>query len=462
MRIRLALASAALGAGIISLACGDPTGSANPPAAVGPTPATGDPSDYVATPAGWVHRSCVYEVPDGAVVDRNGIVHVAGAVTRALPPCQFPTRQALRGGPLVRPDGQSSKPTNNGWMEYAYTTIPTTNFFKRLDANWTVPAAPLTRYTGSNQVYFSFPGTENGSYIIQPVIQYGTSAAGGSSTWMMASWHCNDGSNCIHSTLKPVATTDAMTGSVVGSNCNGSTCSWTITTRDITTGTQTVLTVTDNAEYRWATGGAVEVYGLTSCDEYPANGIYYTGIALKDSSLNALSPAWANVTPAAPNPSCNFAVASNASTVSLFHNPQSRLALGGLVGNCGQLCSTPAIKSIQASGSTITLQDNGGHTGTITLTGFTASGGLTASCGQLCNGGVINSVTASGTNVITLVDQAGHTGHITLTGATASGGFTGSCGVTCGPPGVAAIVAGGGNGLNMNDTYNHYGILQFH
>jgi len=74
------------------------------------------------------------------------------------------------------------------------------------------------------------------------------------------------------------------------------------------------------------------------------------------------------------------------------------------------------ITEVTASGNTITIKDSGGHTGTMTLSGATASGGLTAcdpSFAGCANGSSIYSVVAQ-SNTIGLQDHGGHHGYIML------------------------------------------------
>jgi hypothetical protein len=84
-----------------------------------------------------------------------------------------------------------------------------------------------------------------------------------------------------------------------------------------------------------------------------------------------------------------------------------------LTANCGITCGDAQITAVTASGgSTITVRDNGGHVGTITLVGTTAIRGLTANCGLTCGDAQITSVTASGINGFILTDNGGHTDYI--------------------------------------------------
>lgn len=68
-------------------------------------------------------------------------------------------------------------------------------------------------------------------------------------------------------------------------------------------------------------GGAVEVYGLSACSQYPVRGVFYSGVALHDESGQAVTPSWTpNIQPS-PSPDCDLAVGFTTSTVSLSHNP---------------------------------------------------------------------------------------------------------------------------------------------
>jgi hypothetical protein len=161
------------------------------------------------------------------------------------------------------------------------------------------------------------------------------------------------------------------------------------------------------------------------------------------------------------------------------HTESNPSASGGLtasttcvVGSFG-ICTYPAayITSVTASGSTITLTDDGGHTGTIALSGFTASGGLTASTTcvvgsfGICTypAAYITSFNASG-STITITDDGGHTGTISLSGAVASGGLTasttcvvGSFGICTYPAAYIVSINASGSSITIGDDGSHTG-----
>ncbi len=45
------------------------------------------PVEFGPTPAGWYPRSCVHEIPDGAYVDINNVVHLKDGTTYQIPRC---------------------------------------------------------------------------------------------------------------------------------------------------------------------------------------------------------------------------------------------------------------------------------------------------------------------------------------------------------------------------------------
>lgn len=230
------------------------------------------PGDYVATPAGWFHRSCVYEVEDGAWLKEGHIVTRRDGTTFSIPVCAYPAYPNL-GPTAAERTGAPFPPSDTGWIEYAYFNLPRGNWYQRLTANWPVPQNPTGGHPDS-ALYYTFPGLSSNWFINQPVISYGYSGP----YWQMASWHCDgEDGTCIHSTIKTISSGDAMHGEVYNDpeDCHDGVCTWIILTQDLTRGDFTLLLVDDTQDYWRAEGGAVEVYGLTSCSQYPRNGVFY-------------------------------------------------------------------------------------------------------------------------------------------------------------------------------------------
>jgi hypothetical protein len=276
--------------------------------------------DYVPTPAGWFHRSCIHEVPDNArIATRSRVVTRRDGSTYQVPACTHPS---YRTRPVVsRSGGEQPPPVASGWIESASDYLVGSNRYSLLMAKWTVPAAPVGGYS-AYQVYYTFPGFQSSEYINQPVLSYGYSG----SYWEIASWHCNDGSNCYHSTLRAVTVGDTLFGKVASSNCEDGECDWMIQTWDLTSDVQTVLWDNDTEDYWWSTGGAVEVYNLTSCSQFPAAGVFYNWVVLFDTAQQ-VTPNWATDIQQGVSPSCGYAVSTTPSSVSLYHSVQPPPAL---------------------------------------------------------------------------------------------------------------------------------------
>ncbi len=279
------------------------------------------PDDYVATPAGWYHRSCVPEIEEGARIGRDGLVTRQDGTTHQLVPCRYPR---YGGGPAPTVSATpAATSTFTGYVEYAYVS-QTGIFYDGLTADWVVPAKPLAAY-GNNQFYATFPGLQETVHnvILQPAIQYGVTGAGGGQYWAMASWQCGDPwGNCPHTPLTQINAGDAMFGSVLASNCANGVCDWTVTVRDVTTGQQRVLPVTATASQDLAVAGAVEVWNNTNCSMYPVQGAFFTNVTLYRNSIPQ-TPSWNTFVQSnpAPTPFCSFDVTTTQSTANLYHNP---------------------------------------------------------------------------------------------------------------------------------------------
>jgi hypothetical protein len=94
----------------------------------------------------------------------------------------------------------------------------------------------------------------------------------------------------------------------------------------VTTGARSDWTADDTDNYFWTTGGAVEVYNLTACNQYGGNGVFYKGIFLKDRDGSDVVPAWNKAVQGNLDPSCGFDVGFTSSTVNVLYNPPAPLS----------------------------------------------------------------------------------------------------------------------------------------
>jgi hypothetical protein len=254
------------------------------------------PDEYVLTPFGYRHNSCVHGVTSGsAIIETNqGITVNDGGREYSISKCAAPTYGALP----------------SGWA--VYEMFQSTQGVTSYNGSWTTPGAPkdaavqtLFTFTGLQNAFLAGQPTDTIS-IIQPVLQWGASAAGGGKYWSIASWYVGNQGTVVYSTLKQVANGAQIDGIMV-LNSNKT---WTISAS--TGSISSAITVSPGASelYAFVT---LEVYSVTKCGDYPTGTIPYTNLAV-DVAGQSTTPSW---TPTV-TPGCGENVAtSSPSTVTI-------------------------------------------------------------------------------------------------------------------------------------------------
>ena len=232
------------------------------------------PNDFIVTPHGYFHPSCVTELNESESVGDDGVIRHLNGTSRAAPRCAHSHFDA-KGGEVTAagirvmansPTGfGGSVPAADGWVTAASAVTTPLNY---LAASFNVPQNPANV---ANQILYYFPGIEpaaTGDTIVQPVLGWNTIGSGPS--WTMSSWNCCKYGGVFHSALVPVNPGDILAGAMTGSACVGNICSnWSITTRDTASGLSTTLaSVSGNQSMNWAFGGVLEAYGVTTCRDY--------------------------------------------------------------------------------------------------------------------------------------------------------------------------------------------------
>jgi hypothetical protein len=255
--------------------------------------------ELVVTPTGLVHASCVQEIGQGDEINDDGLVTRPDGTTYQLPACEHDTmpirgevqrKQAeLDTGTSVLAE-EGAVPTDNGWIEAAWWHSP--HWMKHLAGNFVVPPAPTNK---SSQTIFFFPSFEPaaGTSIIQPVLQWGPSAAGGGKYWAIASWYVGP-KRTVHGPLKRVSVGDQLGGTIAGSACtSGGKCTWTITTHDSTHAATSTIKLTTGEVFTEVQGGVLEAYNVNACNKYPPNGVEaFFNLKFTNGAGNAVSPSF--------------------------------------------------------------------------------------------------------------------------------------------------------------------------
>lgn len=186
--------------------------------------------EKVLTPGGFRPASFAQHVSKGhGLRVENGLVRKVDLATRRV--SDFPTRPALRvpfgaHGPAHRTMDRSQDLSHSaalrkgelptaladGWQAYTWWDSGTAEPITHFATTWTVPRNPATK---SGQTVFLFNGIENSGSnfgILQPVLQWGPSAAGGGDHWSIANWYVSAGGDAYYSSLVDVAPGTVLTG----------------------------------------------------------------------------------------------------------------------------------------------------------------------------------------------------------------------------------------------------------
>jgi len=232
------------------------------------------PRDYVITPNGFFHPSCVQRIESDETLHADGTIVRADGGSRRVPACAYPhfaadgTELAADAAPFPTSAAPSDPPQINGWVAYASYTLARANASVYIASDMSVPTAPNIH---SGQVVYFFPGLEDAQHvqtIVQPVLGWNAFNDGG---WTIASWNCCLSGQTWHSPAVTVDSGVTLFGRVSGSNCDGSVCAdWTILTRDPVNDHDTTLNTSGYGQaFDWVFGAVLEAYGISQCGELP-------------------------------------------------------------------------------------------------------------------------------------------------------------------------------------------------
>ena len=269
----------------------------------------GVPSDYVATPAGYFHPSCVVHMEDGEHVTASGDVRQLDQSVRKVQACTHPSfdmRGTTREPDAAGVDARAAS-SFNGWLAYSETNPSGGVASSEMVADWIVPSAPRS---ATGQILYYFPGLESASVvtILQPVLAWN---GYNNNAWTMANWNCCKSGTVYTGNPINVRAGDQIHGAMNGTSCKKSTpcTAWSITSTDVTTGQSTTFqTQSYNQVFTWYFGGVMEVYGVSSCAQFPTNGsITFTNVKVWDYSGKTLTPTYGGQVSGGA-PSCGYTV----------------------------------------------------------------------------------------------------------------------------------------------------------
>lgn len=176
-------------------------------------------------------------------------------------------------------------PDSNGWSMSANYVHGTA--LSKFTGQWTVPSNP-SQYTSPDVIFTFISLSSSDGAIIQPVLQYGSSAKCSVADWRIASWMVVSDTVWWASTCKDADPGDTIKGSLLR---DGTTTSWAIKTENLSKGTSTQLSLDTSRTWRDA-DVAFETYGLpATCSVLPGD-ISYTNLQLNN---GAVTPSWSEL-----------------------------------------------------------------------------------------------------------------------------------------------------------------------
>ncbi|KAJ7611205.1 hypothetical protein FB45DRAFT_941268 [Roridomyces roridus] len=239
------------------------------------------PAQVLVPGAGLRPASSVHEVPSG-----GSIAHIDASTIHVLDASGSFVKAVTHTPTKIK---AAVEPLETGWVAYASWLNTGSSPISSFKTTWTVPAVPAANH---GQTVFLFNSIEpnSGNAILQPVLQYGPSAAGGGSFWAVASWYLVGDSTFF---TTPVRTSAGATlnGIITLTSSSGSSFNYVTSFTNIA---GTSLTATGSAQLTWATE-TLEAYGVSTISDYPSGSTVFSGISLVLASGATPSVSWSTV-----------------------------------------------------------------------------------------------------------------------------------------------------------------------
>ncbi|KDR69002.1 hypothetical protein GALMADRAFT_145746 [Galerina marginata CBS 339.88] len=246
---------------------------AAPPSLLKAATAT-DPSDeIVMTPAGPFPRASMHLVPDGARVHQSenvvqilasdGTIIHSATVAKAV--SKQPTLTSL-----------APRALSSGYVAYSYWKNNGTSPISSFSTSWTVPPVPAKK---DGQLLYIFNALIPNSFdgIFQPVLQFGSSPAGGGNYWAVASWFLVN-SNIYFTAPDQVKSGKVLSGVMTLKSTTTSNSTVTYNWNSIFTGVpSTSLSISSTEVFNYAYE-ALEIYSVSRTSDLPTGKTAMTAI----------------------------------------------------------------------------------------------------------------------------------------------------------------------------------------
>jgi len=283
---------------------------------------SGIPADYVATPKGYFHPSCIVHVKPSERVVKGGFIETSDGRKRKAPSCSYPhyTNTGTRTEtPSEQPGRVVTESISHAFAARAYRSTSGSGVVQ-IWSRWAVPDSHPSVDDG--QILFYFPGLQNRGYdrILQPVLSW----AGGQ--WKIDAIDADDKDNVWAGDPVNVAEGDVLESSIEGVNCDqmGKCASWLVSIRDVTTDRESWLHIDD--EYVGSPlpnveGGDLEVYSINTCDDFSLSSVFFHNIRIKLGDGTDFSPPSWTIRYGFSLPGCAWDLQTSGNDVELKQQP---------------------------------------------------------------------------------------------------------------------------------------------
>ncbi len=202
----------------------------------------------------------------------------SGAIVHDFGPGPEPEAEAVALGSVV-------PGLNSGWISYAYWTRPSGHAITHDSATWVVPDSPTS---SDGQTIFLFNGLQILTVILQPVLQWGSSFAGGGNYWSGTCWYVVESTDTTvyTSTLLSADEGDGILGTVDSASSGGGyECGF------HTPGDSASLHVSGAGPELTQAVVTLEAYGLSTCSDYPSSTkTSFTALSIRAHGLTPSEP----------------------------------------------------------------------------------------------------------------------------------------------------------------------------
>jgi len=151
----------------------------------------------------------------------------------------------------------------SGWITSCYTILMDGSQCTYFSTTYIVPPPPKKKSNQTIYIFNAFVGPDD---IIQPVLQWGISYAGGGDYWSICNWYINDQNQVFYDSLIRVNPGTKLEGIIKASQSSNDLYDYNSSFQGYPTSLQI-----NNIHALQNLYVALEVYGINSDDEYPSN-----------------------------------------------------------------------------------------------------------------------------------------------------------------------------------------------